>query len=383
MKPTPAQEKKLSLAAIALLLIAFALLAHAISEGIHGNPGLVQRVDAAIIHRLLAMRSHQLTGWANETTALGSTLLISFLTITFALLMLTLKKTRLALHIVLATVGADLLCPLVKTFVERARPEEINRLIHVSGFSFPSGHAVNGAAVYLTLAIIAGRLHRTCAQRLVLFSSAIVIIIAIALSRVYLGAHYPSDVFGGVLLGTAWALALATFEVSEKHVTLALLFALLLPGCKAKWAHHPKGSTECWQVTDGGARILKVDGPTTTSVGVCTGPYSVTSYSEVPGKQCADGNRTEPSVGEVWPVAHDTEVFLASGLARGSFYLDTGCANSVNSVQMYENSSSVTVYYKYYRYDFAGTNTVTTIIADAPKHGIGRGKLDLTVYPPQ
>jgi undecaprenyl-diphosphatase len=82
-------------------------------------------------------------------------------------------------------------------------------LVQVSGFSYPSGHSLAAAALYLTMAIVAGRHLRTRASKAVLVAGAFFLVGMVGVSRVYLGVHYPSDVASGVSLGTAWALILA------------------------------------------------------------------------------------------------------------------------------------------------------------------------------
>lgn len=86
---------------------------------------------------------------------------------------------------------------LVKRFFKRKRPTLLDHLEDVTSTSFPSGHSMAAASIYLTLAFVNGR-----PRDLVLASAAAG---AIATSRVYLGVHWPTDVVAGLILGTAWA----------------------------------------------------------------------------------------------------------------------------------------------------------------------------------
>lgn len=105
--------------------------------------------------------------------------------------------------LVASLVGAALLNLLAKQAIARPRPLFHDPSVVTTTYSFPSGHTMGTTAVYAALAIIVAR--RTRYAPFVIAGS-VAMIILIAASRVYLGAHYVSDVVGGVLLGLAWVL---------------------------------------------------------------------------------------------------------------------------------------------------------------------------------
>ena len=171
--------------------------------------GEVSAGDNAILRTVAKTRTPWLTSAAVDVTALGSiTLVILFSA--FALLVLVVLRDRMgALQLLAASAGAGVLTSVTKSFVDRIRPPEAQQLIVVSGFSYPSGHSASASALYLTIAIIAGRYVRHAGARAVIFLAVSMVLIMVGASRVYLGVHYPTDVVSGISLGSAWALLLA------------------------------------------------------------------------------------------------------------------------------------------------------------------------------
>jgi undecaprenyl-diphosphatase len=97
----------------------------------------------------------------------------------------------------------------MKNFIERIRPQEVQPLIVVSGFSYPSGHSVSTSALYLTIAIIASGHVKHAGARAAIFLAVSAVLLMVGASRVYRGVHYATDVLSGISLGASWALVLA------------------------------------------------------------------------------------------------------------------------------------------------------------------------------
>ncbi len=106
---------------------------------------------------------------------------------------------------------------MTRNIIERVRPEEVQQLIVVSGFSYPSGHSVSTSALCLTIAIVAGHYVQHSGARAAIFLAVAVVLIMVGASRVYLGVHYATDVVSGISLGAAWALLLAGFFTLGSH----------------------------------------------------------------------------------------------------------------------------------------------------------------------
>ena len=95
---------------------------------------------------------------------------------------------------------------LAKLAVHRHRPNVITHLMHGAGwYSYPSGHSMLAPLVFGLGAIAWATPWRSPARRTSALMLAAVLALAIGVSRVYLGSHYPSDVIGGLLLGSAWS----------------------------------------------------------------------------------------------------------------------------------------------------------------------------------
>ncbi len=139
-------------------------------------------------------------------TALGGGTVLMIVVATVAGL-LALRRRWLTMWLVLAaTLSGRLAVVVGKEAVGRARPDVVDHLVHVSSASFPSGHSANGAIVYLTLAALLVQVMEGRIRRNAVLAAAVLLVIAIGCSRVYLGVHWPSDVLAGWAFGALWAL---------------------------------------------------------------------------------------------------------------------------------------------------------------------------------
>jgi undecaprenyl-diphosphatase len=142
---------------------------------------------------------------ARDLTALGS---VPVLTLAVLLVMglLALERRSAMLALVFAAgVGALLLTTFLKDLFHRPRPEIVPWLTAAQGPSFPSGHALGSAAVYVTMAALLARTSSRPAVKAYFLACGLVATLLIGASRVYLGVHYPTDVLGGWTIGICWA----------------------------------------------------------------------------------------------------------------------------------------------------------------------------------
>lgn len=145
-------------------------------------------------------------GAVRDVTALGSTTILTFLTLASVGYLLLVGQERTALILLLAMVGGMLLSLFLKDLFARPRPDLIPMQTRLSSFSFPSGHSMMSAVGYLTLGVLLTRSVRRLAVKTYLLLLALLVTLAVGFSRVYLAVHWPSDVLAGWTAGAVWAL---------------------------------------------------------------------------------------------------------------------------------------------------------------------------------
>jgi undecaprenyl-diphosphatase len=176
--------------------------------------GAADSWDRTLMLALAAGREPWLTWWMRMLSVAGSGLI----EIPFALLLilgLALRKRKVeAWWYTAAALSGWALYALAKLAVERPRPHVIPRLMHGAGwYSYPSGHAMLAPIIFGLGIIVWAAPSPSPALRRAALALAAFLALGIGFSRVYVGVHYPSDVVGGLLLGTAWsALALLWWE---------------------------------------------------------------------------------------------------------------------------------------------------------------------------
>jgi undecaprenyl-diphosphatase len=183
--------------------------------------GELDAFDRELLSRVIAMRTPALNGAAVDITALGSVTVVTLVVIIAGVSFALGRHWGSVAQLLIASIGGGLTSDLLKPMLERERPAELGRLVHVASYSYPSGHSLASASVYLTLAILVARhVSRSDAQRLVIVA-ALFLAIAVGFSRAYIGVHYPSDILAGFLLGSGWALLVsAVFSYLRGRGTL-------------------------------------------------------------------------------------------------------------------------------------------------------------------
>ena len=142
------------------------------------------------------------TSWAEHIANLASTRTALAVTIVGALVLLFRRHWRGAIALALVFPVTQGAVQLVKLVIERPRPAGNSaHLAEAQGFSFPSAHSATSMAVYATIAFILIRASRHGHSRVAIATLAAALVLAVGLSRVLLGAHYPTDVLAGWTCG--------------------------------------------------------------------------------------------------------------------------------------------------------------------------------------
>lgn len=186
-----------------------------------GGGGPFSGVDQRILNLMPVVRSDGETSFFSAVTVLASGQSVLLLT-AGAVAVLWWKRRRAAAWLfAVAAAGQEALTFAVKLLVGRLRPDAALSLISEDSFSFPSGHTVRATVLFGLLAYLLVRTYRSAAARavtVVLYAAAVVLV---GLSRVYLGVHYPTDVWAGILLGSSLLVLLIGFlEIASRYAFL-------------------------------------------------------------------------------------------------------------------------------------------------------------------
>ena len=163
-------------------------------------------LDMALLHWADAHRTPWRTDVMLFFTFIGNGLVEVPLALLAAWALWRLGRPLCARRYVLAALSAEVLYALLKPAFQRERPRIIERLADAGWYSYPSGHAMLAPVIYGFGLILLAQSVRDRHTRAVLVMIALTTPPLIAVSRVYLGVHYPSDVVGALFLGNAWLL---------------------------------------------------------------------------------------------------------------------------------------------------------------------------------
>jgi len=199
------------LTAAAATLFLFARLA---SETLEGDARQFDDWSRSAIHQFA---SPALTSVMRIVTALGEPSLLFGLSLITAIGFAIAKRYRAMLLLVATMVGATVLDQVLKLSFHRARPEPFFEIPSPSSFSFPSGHALASFCFYSTITVLISRRTAYRSVRVVTWALAVLLVLLIGLSRIYLGVHYATDVLAGYSAAFIWVMIIATVDRNFKR----------------------------------------------------------------------------------------------------------------------------------------------------------------------
>ncbi|MEJ2427320.1 MAG: LssY C-terminal domain-containing protein [Deltaproteobacteria bacterium] len=240
---------------LSILTVAFvyvlALFGGVVEDLITSDP--IVAADVRIANLFSVFRTDALTKVFTWITLLGkSQVILAFIAVLVALLWLW-RKSYYIIPLFIAVTGSEGFTYLGKLAFHRPRPELAVYAEH--SFSFPSGHATIAVAFYGFAGYFLARFAQSWNRKVNISFITILLIIAIGFSRVYLGEHYISDVWGGYLVGAMWliiAISVAEWlgyqKISDKYISpvrrarsisFALVFIAILFYVGFSLRYHP------------------------------------------------------------------------------------------------------------------------------------------------
>ena len=176
---------------------------------------LINIIDNSVYNFIIGIKSRNMTSIMKIITFFASTKFIIFILLLLLLLSIKYKKIPILINIVV--IIEILINNLVKIIVRRDRPKLIN-LVTEKSFSFPSGHTMVSVTLYGFIIYLILKSNINKKLKYLLISLLSVLTILIMISRIYLGAHFFSDVFGGLCLALAYLIT--TIDIIERKKLL-------------------------------------------------------------------------------------------------------------------------------------------------------------------
>ena len=174
-----------------------------IAEDMSGNAGtrlLDERVASWFHQHAIPALTQAMRG----VTFFGSVGFVAVAASCLVIFLIVRKRWYDALLLTLTVGGGSLLNILLKHFFHRQRPVLENPLLTLTSYGFPSGHTMGSTLFYGTLAVFVAHSVRAWRWRVLAFWIAALAVALVGLSRIYLGAHYLTDVIGAIAVGLAW-----------------------------------------------------------------------------------------------------------------------------------------------------------------------------------
>jgi undecaprenyl-diphosphatase len=174
--------------------------------------GKTQNIDDSLVRSLrrpdnpaVPIGPDWMTEVARDLTALGGVAVLILVTLAVAGYLFLDRKFAGMAFVLAAVVGGLILSSILKASFDRPRPDIVPHLSDVYTSSFPSGHSMMSAIVYLTLGALLSQMVENRRLKFYFLAVALLLTVLVGISRVYMGVHYPTDVLAGWTAGLVWA----------------------------------------------------------------------------------------------------------------------------------------------------------------------------------
>jgi membrane-associated phospholipid phosphatase len=212
---------------IAVIVVAGALLTAwagdnfiDLAEMVHSKSPKLQKLDTTIHAWAISRRSLGATSFFALMSNIGGPVGLGVLVGAVVIALLILRKFRWVVYLIVTVGGGALLDAELKRYFARARPDLAEMLRQAHGYSFPSGHAMESTVVFGALSYLAFRTTERWGAKAAVLALGITLIIAVSLSRVYLGVHWISDVVAGISAGALWVVITTMAYETVRRVRL-------------------------------------------------------------------------------------------------------------------------------------------------------------------
>jgi membrane-associated phospholipid phosphatase len=217
-----ARERFRNYLPVAVLLIAGALFTAwagdgfmDLAESVHAKNGALERVDASVHDWAVGERTADATLFFVTVSNIGGPAGVGIVLLAVGVIVAIRRRWSWLIYLAVTAGGGALLDLELKRYFARARPDVAEMLLRATGYSFPSGHAMGSAVAFGALSYLAFRTIKSWPARAAVIAFLYTLVAAVALSRVYLGVHWISDVLGGVTAGFLW---LTTITVAYETI---------------------------------------------------------------------------------------------------------------------------------------------------------------------
>jgi undecaprenyl-diphosphatase len=170
----------------------------------------IPKFDDLVRTRVQSFASPSLTSAMRVLTRLGSTVGLTAIGAIVIAMFLYMRRLKYIGLLLLAMAGQGILQYSFKTIFERQRPQAMFDYVIGDTPSFPSGHSIAATCFFGLLAYLITLDLNSTAQKIAVWSLAVIIILTVGFSRIYFDVHYPSDVIAGYLAGIIWASSVAS-----------------------------------------------------------------------------------------------------------------------------------------------------------------------------